>query len=591
MKHFIYFTFFSLMSQWTLGQTIYDNGTHQLYQAIATITDTDDHMNGEGYIVSSTAIESTETWGEVLRLDPSGNMIWNISLTHLFQPISDAQCRITHIEKYNATGQMEFLVVGSMNYPGYSTLVVAILDDNGDVLQSMEYNSNYYDYLIGVKGIYANGEFVLIGVDAQGFANTDDKDILVMGLDVSSLSINWQHELTSGGSAYDYDMVTDIISITGTDDVFITGTTNTTSTSSPNSTEAVMCARINSNGIVWNNNYTTQNNSWDAGACALYNPNSNSIYVLGNNALNHAFHITEFDASTGTQLNAVYGQDYMGQYDKFGFEMRFTDNSTDNIIVSGYEFQYLASGGSSGDTYVFLCEFDANLTAINQINSYAANNSLSSSSGIYNYNENALLYLTPHEFPYYYNNMMSKRYDDDGYVMVGNSNANDPIAYGKKIWSVSNNIWTPDGSTPVCDLLYTEYGLDPGSRNYTSLLSITGITVQEDGPVLQYDYIDIHSTECAPFLKKESITSIAEQSKLDDVAYPNPMINTLQINPTNGATHFSIYDLIGKVLITGQLNSTGNHNVNVEDLNSGNYLLILTKDQQQVYQQLIQKVK
>jgi hypothetical protein len=583
--------YFTLILFFTMNisyaQSFYENGRDHLYQAVVSITPDDYSTVGPGYVVSATTKNSNSTRGEVLRLDFDGNVIWNIAIIHNALDESQVSCKITHIEKYSEYGELKYLVVGTMDYGNHSTLITAVINDNGDILQNREFKSNSNVNLTGIKGIYSgmNHEFVIVGIDSDGFGISNDKSVLVMGLDVMSLAVIWQFELSTANITYDYDMVSDIIELPGSE-YFITGTSNTTNAANV-TTEALMCAKINSAGVIWDKNFVTMNNSWDAGSAALYNADANSVYVLGNNGLNHAYHITEIDVITSSVIKKVYSHDTYNSFDKFGFDIRFSKLNPTYLVISGYEFKYLASGGANYNTYAFVSTLDNNL--IHQsTRSYMATNSSGGTSGIYNYADNQMLYLTPHELPYYYNNMIDYRFDDDGYVFIGNSNVPGNGNYSKKLWTTSINGWS--NSDPVCDVLGTEMTINPGNRNFTTSLADVNQSVGETGNIVKKYDISMAFTQCSPLLKTNMPTNITEKQLLEVSVYPNPASDIISIAGIKSGSIYSVYNVLGNVVLRGKIQSL-NSDIDISILSEGSYFIVVKSTGEVTSRERFQKIK
>ena len=76
------------------------------------------------------------------------------------------------------------------------------------------------------------------------------------------------------------------------------------------------------------------------------------------------------------------------------------------------------------------------------------------------------------------------------------------------------------------------------------------------------------------YLVKSSTLSVDDNSLSNFSLYPNPSINSVELNSTNTPiSEISIYDLSGKLLLSKKYNSEININLNTSNLASGIYLL------------------
>ena len=76
------------------------------------------------------------------------------------------------------------------------------------------------------------------------------------------------------------------------------------------------------------------------------------------------------------------------------------------------------------------------------------------------------------------------------------------------------------------------------------------------------------------YLVKSSTLSVDDNSLSNFSLYPNPSINSVELNSTNTPiSEISIYDLSGKLLLSKKYNSEININLNVSNLGAGIYLL------------------
>jgi choice-of-anchor B domain-containing protein len=76
------------------------------------------------------------------------------------------------------------------------------------------------------------------------------------------------------------------------------------------------------------------------------------------------------------------------------------------------------------------------------------------------------------------------------------------------------------------------------------------------------------------YLVKSSILSVDDNSLSNFSLYPNPSINSVELNSTNTPiSEISLYDLSGKLLLSKKYNSEINIDLNISNLSAGIYLL------------------
>ncbi len=562
------------------AQFTYDDFRDNVYQSVSTIYPGDPSIFGEGYVISSTTVDpsGSDVRGKVIRIDAVGNPLW----TFIYTPFNGLNHRITHIEKVTWTGMVEYLVIGSVDYGGNSSLTVTLIDDNGVVINSNEFFPSTYPYLTGIKGIYSTvfNEYVIVGVESTGFTTIDQKDILVMGLD-PGLNISWEYELSTPNQVYDYDFVTDVIETTP-GEFAIVGTSNENSLATQ-SEPAAMVAVVSPGGLNWDYNFATTppgSGHSDNAASAIFDQTTNSIWVLGNSSAQHYFHLTEFDPG-GVLLNAY---DFFDpDFDRYGFELKQSVQNPDHLIISGYKYTFNSS--PLDEAFPILVEFDKAAIAVNWHYMYTTSNP-----GIASYAENNMLFMRAlGQFGFFYNTIMDYRFDEDGYVFLGN----DVLIsgqYGIKFWGVdiAGNLPNPD-----CGIKPFPTNVTFGNRFQVDPLFDVFSPVDPTGPFVFEEPFDLVFEPCGPILKKgDQQEDIADASEsITQGIYPNPASDILNISGYEEATHILIHDLSGKLVVNEQLDNPVQTSLPINQLNAGTYMVKVMKGEQPLTIEKLQVIK
>ncbi len=551
------------------AQTTYDDMNNHVYQSIATIYPSDLDFYGPGYAIAST--NASNAGNEIIRTDPAGNILWEFR----YDEINNLRHRFTHIEKYinMNTNRVEYLVVGSIDQGSTSTLTLTRLDEFGAISANGEFSPNVStNFLTGIKGIYAsNGEFVIVGLESTGFTPSDQKQILVMGVDINITTISFQHFLSSTGNVNDYDMVTDIIE-TSPGQYAIVGTANENSftTSEP----AAMAAVVdNTTTIVGQYIFATTppgTGHADNAASVVYD--GTDLWILGNSSAQHYFHLTQMDATLVT-LKAPY-MFFDPEYDKYGFDLDFSLANPGHLVIAGYEYTYNSS--LTNEAYPFLVEFDPISAIVNWQFVYKTSNP-----GITSFIENPLLYLTAlGQFGYFYNDILDRRYDNNGYTFLGNDDLLSG-SYGIKLWGVDVNGILPD---PNCGMNDFPIGVNDGDRYLVNSLTLVTPAIGGPTPFLAIDPYNYSSFQCGPLSKKgnqsEGIAELTEKASRG--IYPNPASDVLNITGYEEATHIIIHDLSGKLMLNQKLETPAEATVLLSHLNVGIYTLKIMKEEEQL---------
>lgn len=545
------------------AQHTYDDNRHHIYPSVTHIEPSDPSLNGEGYVIAST-LPNGPVRTRIQRLEPSGVPIWQFYLD-----LNGNDTRITHVEKYISpiSGDLEYLLVGSIiGGPNNNRMYLAKMDDNGNILLARQYGSNVWNSLKGIKAVYSQNinEFVAIASESNGASTTDDKRMVVMGIDFSSLNISWNQVYDTPNSTYDYDFPNEIIeAVPGRFLVVGTANENSISVSEP----AASCIYLNPAGVIWNTNYVTTTpgfgHSDNAASVAVIN---NVAFVLGNSSAMHFFNITGINLNTGNIVyNANFGD---GTLDKYGFTIRRSISNPSNLIIGGYKYTY--NSDPFDQLLPFMGEFDPGVMNINWFYTYKAQNP-----GLGSYAENQMLYKRAlGQFPFYYNSMFTYKFDSDGYNFLGNE---DIVSgeYAIKFFGIK----------PSGDLYNPNCGMTPNNVNPTQgarfLVNNSGSTTAffPSGAVTpnQNGYSPT-MISCGPVMKRNLSTSVGEANVTDELTvYPNPStgILTIEGQTLSSIEVIHIYDIQGKLVLEQKIGNTQKEVLNLETLKSGLYIMKL----------------
>lgn len=496
-----------------------DGMNDRLYASVATIFSGDPDPRGAGYAIASTAVNlmsGLKREGEISRTKPDGSIIW----ANHYQ--SSADVRFTHIEKFEEGGRVFYLLVGSLKSGTLDRMLVAIMDDNGSVMMSNEFYSSY-PHLLGIRGIrLSDGNFAVVGVESNGFLPVYDRNIVVTKLD-RFLGIISSYAYSTKKGSYDFDSPNAIVEGASPDELFVTGTCN------PDGSLLNALLDMGSGNVMWNYNMTTGAGHYDAGVDAFYDPSgSGSIYALGNTSIGHNMVLTRFDYVTGMPLSH-FRFSPGGEY--YGNTIRPSLTGPGRCVIAGW--QRVLNG-----IQPFMLEHEEATNTVVWSQTYpSTGNSLSA------YNENDWLKRLPiGQFGFYFNNIMDYRFDRNGYVLLGATNAisgNNDLRFWNSIGITGTNYCGTSALsfTSYMSSMSPNLDLDPVphslSSNWAPLHPV---------PV---SYMEYRCLQSKPATGVGDIDVPVERLK----AYPNPAYDELAIEydfDDRAATNIIILDALGR---------------------------------------------
>lgn len=530
------------------------------YLTVENITDDDLSNNGLGYIISTTTFESPSVAplnGEITRTDDNGVLQW---VNQYITTQGPATHRFNHIEKYNFNGQLEYLVVGSLVDGTTTTLLAAIIDDNGTVLASKELTSTSHNNLLGIKGIVTSDqEFAIVALESDGFTATDDKNIVVIKLD-QNLALQQSITVSSANVTNDYDMATDILEAQNGDRFFIIGTSNKNGNPSRACSFAALID-FSSSSVVWSHNYSTAlGYHWDAAADAYFD--GDQLYVLANSSIVHYYNVVQLEGTTGVVNNEIQFSDvtYGNDFNHYGYEIKRSVLGEDGgLVISGWKSLY-----SSDAVQPFLMEFNPNDASINWHWKYNSinNNQLS-------LNENNWLNLTAGgQFPYYYNNMMTYRPDRRGYGMLSAfEEGNDMVLLWYKT-DMQGNVSEDCGQDSVhADSIVWTFHYN------NDIKKVTDNTQEGMEEFLRETPIAYDESRCEWEFNKNGVIN-STQDAIGSIykVYPNPATNSLFVSGDNIA-YISVTDMFGREVLREEAGTQTQYSINVSGVKAGIYLV------------------
>lgn len=558
------------------AQITYAEGRNHVYQTITEITATDPAPSGMGYITSNTIVSLPNSIGQLIRLDPAGNIIWSVILN------GGSKDNITDVEKFISpiTGQVEYLVIGNIVSGGNSIMYAARVDDNGNVLADRLYTNTSFSDLIGIRGIYsqATNSFIVVASGTNGISTSANKRGTVIRLDANTLAPAWTVILDSPTtSTIDYDMPTGVIE-TNPGRIVVFGTRNSTY---PGGAAYAISYNIGAAAPNWQHEFSTVSGGSshvNTIVDAIYDSGTNSVWLLGNTSGRRSFYLSNIDHGTGTFIssNLIIG---VSPFDRYAYSLKRSVSTPSNFIIGGYQYNY-----GLNNAMPVLVEFNPGTSTIVWNRLYKTTNN-----GILTFAQNPLLFKRAvGRFGLYYNDMLSLRFDEAGYAFAGTENMSSS-AYDNKIWGVDSggNLSNPVcGSAPLTYSIsnYNHFMITPQATGSgtTTILGTNTLTAIPYTPSVN---------PCGPIFKKGQTTSTQDlEEELQFALYPNPAHDVLNIkgNGIEKTTEVVIFDVQGKEVLRKSI-TRSTQSIAVDLLKSGLYIVKFMDNNSQILS--IQKLR
>lgn len=528
-----------LYSNTLQAQRTYNNGNafDFIYQSAASILEDNVHGVTPGYGFAYTNSGVSPVRPEFIRTDFDG-----APLNRLYYPENNGNdSRFTHIEEISnqfLAPDKQFLVVGSIENASGSLLTVALLDEMGNITSQNHFRSEEMEHLMGIKGIYNefSDQFCIVGIQAAGFSTTDEKDIIVLGLD-NALNLIWEVKLSSPYLIDDHDFVTDVVLI-GPHEYAIVGTCND---QNPLASQPATMTAIVDPGSVFSFNAKHLNfpGAYDnAAAVARPEPMGSDLWIMSNSYAFSGFLNAIILKQTDYVGNIFATHQILTGTDRYlGFNLEIL--SGDLLGISGYKYT------SSNEAIPFYMRFDpATATIVDQ---YEYPNFISNA-GITTYNENNLLRMLAIQstMPYYYNEISAIRADYSGVVFTANDDSFSP-GYGLRAYGISES---GTYSTSSCGaLVATSYAVSNTSTTSMPDLIFNNAFVSEEGAFMSQTNLAIIDDVCGPLYKTNNLSDETDLDVNTRSIYPNPSESEFNINGYTHATSIVVYDMVGRLIL------------------------------------------
>ena len=468
------------------------------------------------------------------------------------------------------------VATGSVDVNGVKKVFIITINATTGVLQ----NGMYYDIIstnLNSRGLH----IIYTESDADGDNNPDpgyvvggfysdcysvDPNCINLGFIIrtdSNLNLLWTNELDStipnGQGNYDF-----INHITETaNGFFITGS----ATDSVSPLQTVLALKIDFMGnLSWDSSYLF-GNSRDVSVDAYYDTSSDIIYMLCNYSQAHYFGITVLDNTTGSiGLSNSWVATSGNNFDVYGFTLLESLNSSDNLVVVGYdkEENWIDNDGTSqfGQNNLFVYEFNKNTG--NQVP--------------VNYQ-----YLVPHIEPIgdefnFWNFQLPLIYYPDISFIQGTADGSHYYHVGYRTeppatFSETELIKTTNDKLNNCEQIEILLTTNPiGIQNVPIIYGPTPNTAIPFEPF--NSVINYTSDSCDPNL------SVGDNDINEIIIYPNPADDLLYLFGEN-ILRYKILDYTGKIIKEGATNQ--DTPIKIGYLKSGIYLIeIASEDNLQV---------
>lgn len=284
----------------------------------------------------------------IIKIDDQGNTVWDIS--HDFG--ADERCFdvcVVNSEKIAVTGYSS----SGGNGPG---MFVAEFDNSGVLLNSKRLDFEEPIESVGLDLIFSEREdaYFIAGYTSNAVTDrTADKSGMLVRVD-NNLDVVWMRSLTGGGVSDENNAAGDVTELPGIG-VFVTGQAETI-----NSNTTAMHLLFNYSGaLTWNlSNEST--NSHQCGVDAVYDQESDELYIMSNNSVFHSFEINKvINASSSTAsisytgVNSLYNQ--IGNTAGYSLELGLNGGT---LIVGGMLRNMDYNGVQTDNSPSFIAELD-----------------------------------------------------------------------------------------------------------------------------------------------------------------------------------------------------------------------------------------
>lgn len=532
------------------------------YLALETINTADKAIQKPGYAISATAFNTTTaSHGRIIRTNDKGTPLWAMRYN-----ASGVKHRFNHIEKYfNGAAPVEFLIVGSVEHSATSTgLLIARVDDNGNVVRSVEFRSNTHNHLMGLKGIRnQNGDFAIVAIEADGFNATDDKNVVVLEVDIN-LNLLVDVSFSTLGVTNDYDTPSDIVESADPSVYYVVSTGNkSTSNGVTNSTSSAVASMIdmNTGNVAWSFNYSTRyGGHWDAGADGYFD--GQDFWVLSNSSFWHHPTLVKLSGGAGTVLHEVQFQS--PTLDIYGYEIKPTLNKPGQYTIASWRNIFSATGvkphlmSYSPASYAIHWQWNYNTDENTQLS----------------VSENPWLKITSlGQFSTCYSDIMGYAPDEKGYAILDTYNRG---LLGK------NNIWLWWDTNPTGGV-DADCGYDSTDLDTTALIHYVNNNLKKEANnslslvatnfLHNTSYINDQIRCDGVNYKNGALSSTPENFMANGYnVYPNPARTSLTIEGSD-VVSVSLTDVFGRTILTQKANGQTAIQLSVEGISSGLYVV------------------
>ena len=555
------FSFIHVFGQSTFQKNVGINNNHFHDLNITPLEDGSDDFIVAGNFFDISMQNEQMT---IKRVGLNGVIIWVNSYSHLIYQ---------KLRGFDITINFNLIVAtGSIDVNGVKKVFIITIDASTGIVQ----NGMYYDIfdpILNSRGLHivytesdADGDSIadpgyIVGGFYSDCYSLDTINCMNLGFLLrTDLNLNplWTTEMDSTvpNGALDYDFINHI---TETDNgFFVTGSVTNLGTM-----QVILALKVDFQGsLAWNESYAF-GNSKDLSVDAYYDNSTDTIYMLCNYSISHYFGVTALNNTTGNiNLSNSWVATSANNFDVYGFTIMESLNSSDNLIVTGYdkEESWIDQDGTSqfGQNNLYIYEF----------------NKATGSAIATNYQ-----YLVPHMEPigdefnfwnfqlpliYYPDISFAKGFSDEPkYFHVGYRTEFTATFSETEIFKTSND------KLNDCEQLEINLTNNPvGAQNVPLIYGSTAVSATPLEPlntILNYTI-----ASCDPGL------SVGENSNNEILIIPNPATNLLYVVSGDKRLTYRIIDSSGKVIAPKEINTE--NPINVGNLNVGIYFIEITSD-------------